>query len=336
MQCGPIHLSFWCPALSMNNAGQAGFFNGAIEPKPAPSKKRHYISLSLSYTHTGEILLHSILSLRIRIGLGHSAVDGIEIGALRAVDPRSYSTAMRTDVQDYPLGEWVWELDATSIHHVEDLRRTTPQGDKIHLDIMCEGTCILQRNEAPADYHSARFLGRASLFLSNDDWAKLLSVAYEMPITLSLPLSTATLDSSWHQTNEAFGHARRALASGDGKVALADCYDLLVRLGEKAKGNGQVFKRPYSTADWKDVFELLGEQSDQRMVQSKLPDKLKALTELFFALGQLGTVFGHHGAQQAPPTQPPNTQPLEHWEAEIFTAMEQLGIAYLARRVGGV
>ena len=84
-----------------------------------------------------------------------------------------------------------------------------------------------------------------------------------------------------------------------------------------------------------DMCKQLREAREQRNVSLLgFADRSKDLTDLFFALGQVANVVGHHGTQASGVdgelTSAGLRQRLDQWEAEILVAMEVLGVAFEA------
>lgn len=332
MSTGPvtIHMNVVCPAYQLNRWAGLAYVELALslaEQAGTPFVKATGMWIAQDgspYT------VHSILQVDTRVIVGNSLWTNRTLGRLEPLDPTALAAvAAHTKMQLGAYG-WIWRLDLEDLALAEGVRGAD---GSIQAEIEWDGLAVLKPTAEPeASGEVARLYGNGRVVLTAEEWAGFAGTVGLVSDRLPITLNAASVHDSWRRAKDVLQRADLRLRQGDAVGSLTDCFDVLSHVLE-TDGVRPLIYRPEK---WKEFWKAR-EEPDERLLKDGFGDRLKALTDLFCALGQVANVFGHHGAQtgglEGELTSKGFRQPLDQWEAEVLVAMEFLGVAYLMRRL---
>ena len=206
---------------------------------------------------------------------------------------------------------WLWEINPEDVEVVE---QSNQPNVPIYLNVEINGIAKV------IDAENSQFLGdivvlqgsNPQLSIEASHWERLIQqLGYKTPPSQATLVGRASLEHpSWTEATKRLEKARSHHRSGEDYEALRVCLSTLESL----------VSPPYSMEQWKQRLAALPEQ------------KAVGLAELFSGFATYCNKVGHHRSRTdraADGHLPP--MPLDHWEADLATAMAQYVTAYALR-----
>ena len=200
---------------------------------------------------------------------------------------------------------WLWSLTPDEIEMIEAERspNATAQAVVFYLDVA---------GVAMVGSETIGFRGDTQFSLATSDWVSLLrSLGYGMPPSpQGLAGQSLTLAPSWAWAEDKIKVARRHLALGEDRQALATAYSLFDAI---------------STNPYKSVWAEVLDNSD---VPEEKADVIRALLK---ANAQALSMLGRHPSFDLTDGRDRQMLPLDHWEAELLIALAQMLLTAVER-----
>ncbi len=199
---------------------------------------------------------------------------------------------------------WVWALTDDEIEAIEAERAPNAAAEAVAFNLEVAGI-------ASVGSKMWGFSGDAQFSLATSDWLSLLrSLGHITPPSLQdLAGQSMTLAPAWASAHEKFREARRHLALGEDREALAITYRLF----------DAIARNPFR-AEWSDVLDA-----------EMPPEKAKIVRDLLRANATALNKLGRHPADSLTDGRDRDMLTLDHWEAELLIAVSQLLLAAVER-----
>lgn len=224
-------------------------------------------------------------------------------GRVRPVaDPPGQAGLLGTDVTSH---YWIWSLAPDEIETIEQERGPNAAAETLSFNLEVRGVAVVGSE-------TWGFSGDIQFSLPTADWLSLIrSLGYTTPPSLhDLTGQSMTLAPSWAWAEDKIKVARRHLALGEDRQALATAYSLF----------DAISTNPYKSV-WSEVLDdpdFPKEKAD--VIRGLLQANAQALSKL-----------GRHPSFDITDSRDRQMLPLDHWEAELVIALSQMLLAAAER-----